>query len=542
MYSLAITPPIKEVDLKPLPKWLKLRDVQLKMFDNLASSYRAGHVKQMVMAATASGKTFWSAVLFHRILTKNPTARLIFVVPRTSLVDQAYKDFQQVLDVPISVIRGQDERINLSLPIQIATIQTLARRIKKYPELFCQYDLMICDEAHIRFDSIKDIDAKWIIGLSATPYSKGLGLFYDDLVKSIPAKELTEQGIITPIRVLSAQRQIDTSKLTTNSTGEYKSDEEEEEAIRIVGDVLKEYEASEDMKGRPFIGFAKTISACIALAETFINAGHNVGYVHSKMSDDDCEAILSSFKNGHLDGVFSVVKLIEGFNYPEASALLLCTSFAPSKTYADTPNALGRYVQMFGRVRRSVEGNPEKYALVHDHGENYIKYGHPDIFELGFDELCTGKDPEKKDDEEKTEKDLKPIACPECNFYIEHGRICDRCGHELVKYTQIVEGKIVEFVDGVMVETESLIKQRRNKNPNKEYSNEEKIVFYGSLKGYGIKHGYAKGWASNQYKNKFGVWPNSYKDSPSREPTEEVKKYIKMGQIIYRARKNKQNA
>ena len=528
-----MTTPIKPVNLNPLPEWLKLRQIQITMFENLATSYRNGKRKQSIMAATASGKTYWTAVLFHKILTKNCRAKLIFVVPRNTLVDQAYKDFQQVLNIPISVIQGTDERIDLSCAIQIATIQTLSRRVDKYPELFNDYDLMIIDENHIRFKAIQKIRATWIIGLSGTPYSRGLGLFYDDLVKTIPARELTEQGIITPIKVLSAKRQIDTSKLRVVSSGEYSSSEEEDEAIQIVGDILKEYEDSEDMKGRPFIGFAKTIKACISIAQAFIDAGHNVGYVHSRMSDDDCQAVLDSFKAGYLVGVFSVVKLIEGFNYPEASALLLCTSFAPSKRDKGTPNALGRYVQMFGRVRRSVEGHPDKYALVHDHGENYIKYGHPDIYELGFNELCNGEEPEKK--VIKTEKDIKPKVCPECNFYIEKGRVCPECGCVLEKHTEIINGEIVEFVNGIMVEVETVDKRRDR--ANREFTKEEKASFYGGLKTYALKNRYKDGWIGWKYKSMFGVWPNKYKNSPMVPISKIVADFIKIEQLRYRGRK-----
>ena len=108
-----------------------------------------------------------------------------------------------------------------------------------------------------------------------------MGLFYDDLVRSIPAIELEKQGIITPLKVLCAKKQIDTSNLSITSTGEYTSAEEETEVFKLIGDVLKEYENNPEMENRPFIGFAKTIKACVALSDAFEDAGHKVAYVHS---------------------------------------------------------------------------------------------------------------------------------------------------------------------------------------------------------------------------------------------------------------------
>jgi superfamily II DNA or RNA helicase len=507
-------PPVVEQELKPLPAWLKLRDVQVVMFKNLATSYRKGYRKQGVMASTAAGKTYFAAVLFHKMLTKKPDSRLIFIVPRNTLIQQAMDDFQQILDMPIGVIQGQDERLDLSLPVQIATIQTLGRRIEAYPDLFgkLHFDLAVIDEFHIRFQAIEKISASWITGLSATPYSKGLGLFYDDLVKSIPARELVEQGVITPIRVFSAKRQIDTTKLGTASTGEYVAADEELEAAQIIGDVVREYENNPDMKGRPVIGFARSISTCISLAEAFCAAGHKFGYVHSKMSDKDNEAVLTAFKSDILIGVFSVVKLVEGFNFPEASALLLCTSFAPSKNDPNTPNALNRYVQMIGRVRRSVEGDPDKYALIHDHGQNYIKYGHPDLFEIGFDKLDDGKKADPND-EEKTEKDIKAKVCPECSAYVDKGNVCDCCGHKFEKHTELVDGEIVEFINGKMVEVEPSPVRANVAVRKKEWTKEEKQAMYSGFiyaaREKRLEGKSYKGFIAWKYREIFDVWPRS---------------------------------
>ena len=87
-------------------------------------------------------------------------------------------------------------------PVQVASVQTLMRR-KVVPAA----DLAIIDEAHRWYDfygqwfSDPEWRAKPIIGLSATPWTPGLGKFYDDLIVASTTAELIEDGYLSPFRV-----------------------------------------------------------------------------------------------------------------------------------------------------------------------------------------------------------------------------------------------------------------------------------------------------------------------------------------------------
>ena len=90
--------------------------------------------------------------------------------------------------------------------MQIATDQTLLRRA--YPET----DVVVVDEAHIRSEAIE----RWMkldeagellfIGLSATPWSKGLGKLYDDLIIATTTAELIEGGYLSKFRVFAPSK------------------------------------------------------------------------------------------------------------------------------------------------------------------------------------------------------------------------------------------------------------------------------------------------------------------------------------------------
>ena len=86
-------------------------------------------------------------------------------------------------------------------PVQVASLQTLQRR--RLP----QADIVIIDEAHRWFGFL----GKWMsmpewqrvpfVGLSATPWTKGLGKHYDDLIVAATTADLIDKGFLSPFRV-----------------------------------------------------------------------------------------------------------------------------------------------------------------------------------------------------------------------------------------------------------------------------------------------------------------------------------------------------
>jgi len=76
--------------------------------------------------------------------------------------------------------------------VQIASIATLAKR-----NIFPNSDLVIIDEAHVLHQHHK----AWLqnggpvfIGLSATPYTRGLGRYFDTMITAMTAQEAIRQG------------------------------------------------------------------------------------------------------------------------------------------------------------------------------------------------------------------------------------------------------------------------------------------------------------------------------------------------------------
>ncbi len=152
----------------------------------------------MLQAPTGFGKTVVGAALVKGSLAKG--RRILFVVPALSLIDQTVRSFFTEGIHDVGVIQGSHPMTDASKPVQVASIQTLQRRA------IPPFDIVVVDEAHRWFEmlGVWMADPAWqrvpFVGLSATPWTKGLGKFYDDLIQVTTTAELIEAGYLSPFR------------------------------------------------------------------------------------------------------------------------------------------------------------------------------------------------------------------------------------------------------------------------------------------------------------------------------------------------------
>jgi superfamily II DNA or RNA helicase len=153
----------------------------------------------MLQAPTGFGKTLLAAAVVDGARRKGK--RVIFVVPALSLIDQTVQAFGEEGIVEVGV--GFHELSDFNQPVQVASVQTLMRR--KIPAA----DVVVIDEAHRWFDFYGKwmSDPEWakvpFIGLSATPWTKGLGKHYDDLLIAATTRDLIDAGYLSQFRVFA---------------------------------------------------------------------------------------------------------------------------------------------------------------------------------------------------------------------------------------------------------------------------------------------------------------------------------------------------
>lgn len=147
--------------------------------------------RQILMLPTGAGKTHIASYMIRQAVAKGK--RCLFICDRIELIDQTSARF--LTDgIPHGVIQANHPLYRPDLPVQICSIQTLARRrIEKF-------DLAIIDEAHTLHKAhIKLMTANpdgFVVGLSATPFTKGLGKIFNGLVNPISTRELIDAGYL----------------------------------------------------------------------------------------------------------------------------------------------------------------------------------------------------------------------------------------------------------------------------------------------------------------------------------------------------------
>lgn len=148
---------------------LNLRDYQIKAIEAAEKAIIDGKQTALLAMATGTGKTRTILGMIYRFLTTNRFKRILFLVDRTSLGEQAHDVFREVkledlmtLD-EIYNIKGLDDRtIDKETRIQVATVQSMVKRIlyndgETMPAV-TDYDLIIIDEAHRGYILDKEMD------------------------------------------------------------------------------------------------------------------------------------------------------------------------------------------------------------------------------------------------------------------------------------------------------------------------------------------------------------------------------------------------
>jgi len=483
-------------------KTMELREHQNTAIEMIRDSFKQGKRRVMLAACCSFGKTITAAYMMKCAAASG--RRVMFMADRVKLVEQTMDAFE-AMGLDFGVIQADHWKTDPSKQIQIASIQTIARR-RNPPE----FDFAIVDEAHTPWKTVTALMDRYtnvkFVGLSATPYSKGLGKYWDDLVIPCTAADLLKQGYLAPVHYYGGAK-IDTKGLKAKalSTGgsDYHPDDlarATEEDQHLTGDIIRNW--LEHGEGSQTIAFSPSIKHSKYLVEMFRDAGVSAQHIDG-YTDEKTRAELYQ---GHEAGEFKILscsKLLGvGYDSPRTRCLIDCS---PSKSAI-------AYQQRAGRIQRLHESKP--YAIYLDHAGNVGRFGYAHTMEVS--ELDDGdrKFAEKNQLEKKDKKDATTRECPRCQK-IMMGLRCS-CGYELT---------ITE-----RLESDSTMLVRIDDKPKKA-GKYEKAMWYSNLLRYSRQKGWKDGWASHKYRAKFGVWPKGLSVNLTAEIAPEVANWIKSQQI-----------
>ena len=158
-----------------------LRVYQLRAIHALQRAVQDGGDRFLFEMATGTGKTLTAAAVIKLFLRSGNASRVLFLVDRLELEDQAHKVFATLLSADFQTVVYKENRDDWHrAEIVVTTVQSLLFN-NKYQRLFSptDFDLVISDEAHRSIGgnarALFDFFVGYKLGLTATPrdYLKG---------------------------------------------------------------------------------------------------------------------------------------------------------------------------------------------------------------------------------------------------------------------------------------------------------------------------------------------------------------------------------
>jgi superfamily II DNA or RNA helicase len=483
-----------------------LRPYQTNAVQNLRLALAGGIVREMLCSPTGSGKTEIGMALVRGARSKGK--RVAFLCNRVHLVEQTSRRFTRA-GIMHGILQGENTA-RVYENVLVASIKTVARR--GLPDV----DLILIDEAHTVAGSneyrsmLAAAKGVPVIGLSATPYARGLGKHYDELggalfehmtvAATIP--ELIDAGYLVDCDVYAPSEPDMTGiKQARNAFGDMDYTDADvgraADKPELVGDIVTHWMRL--ARGTSTVCFAANIAHSKHIVERFLAAGVTAEHIDCYTEEEDRRAILARVESGETLVISNVGILAEGWDFPACRTLIL----------ARPTRSLIRYIQMAGRVLRP-HGSKMR-ALILDHSGTATRLGFPtEEFPL---ELDDGTPRDAKGAQEVREKPL-PKACPSCS-YLKTVHKCPVCGFE------------PERRANVDVRAGDLVRMGKKAKAPKM----DKQAFFSQLLCIASSRSYKAGWAANKYREYFGVWPRGLREVMAPEAGPVVMGFLKHLQI-----------
>ena len=481
---------------------LELRGYQTDTLEALRKGFAAGANAQILYAPTGAGKTEMAIALLEA--TRKKGNRAAMLLDRIILCDQTSQRLEKY-HIDHGVMQSGHWRYRPHEKIQVCSAQTLERK-GEFPGL----NLLIVDEAHQTrqqtMEFIKNNPEIRVIGLTATPFTKGLGKTYTNVVSTVTTKQLVEQNVLVPLKVFIS-KEIDMTD-AKKVAGEWSQKEATTRGMKITGDIVTEWiKKTHEIFKKPVktIVFCSGVNHGADLARKFAEHGYN--FISVSYRDDETfkRDVIEDFSkpDTEIHGLIATDILTKGFDVPDVLIGISARPFSKS---------LSSHIQQMGRIMRGCEG--KEFAVWLDHSGNYLRFRQDweDVFEHGVDKLDDGKEKTKP---EPTDKEKEAAKCPACgSLWPSNSDACSNCGHVRERKNKVVElpGELQELT-GTM-------------------SKADKQEWWSMLQWYVQTQGWSHGRAAHVYKEKFGVWPRGLYDKPVY-PSQEIVKFIDKGIRAY---------
>lgn len=343
--------PATYFDIKPFP-------FQEEILEKLeAERIVHNRFRNLIVAATGTGKTVISAFDFKNFIKKNSNAKLLYVAHRKEILQQAQATFQGVLrdnNFGELWVEGIEPE---KYDCVFASVQTLNNRIDKLNLSNTFYDFIIVDEVHhIAASSYRPIlnyfNPKILLGLTATPERMDgediLKDFSDTIAAEIRLPEALNRKLLCPFQYFGITDSIDLSKVSWKN-GRYLPSELSkiytQNDNRVGGIISNLNKYLKDINDVRALCFCVTQEHAQFMAEKFLLAGLKANYLVSNRKRFR-EELRKDLKSKEINYLFVVDIFNEGIDIPEIDTVL----------FLRPTESLTVFLQQLGRGLRLVDG------------------------------------------------------------------------------------------------------------------------------------------------------------------------------------------
>lgn len=427
---------------KGLPE--TLRYYQREAIMKIIEGFKQERKRMFLEMATGTGKTFTTAALIEELIQKRVFNRVLFLVDRDTLADQAINELRKLYQGRIAVNRLEGKGTDLKSQVLVSTVQKMYTddTFMLYPPDF--FDLVILDECHRSYYGewhviLEHFKTAKKLGLTATPArlrDRDTYRYFGDPVYRYTYKQAVKDGFLSPCEIEVIRTNVDLEGL--NWEGQDFSREDLEVKVNVPKRnrlIVREYKKRFGTPKKTLV-FAVSIKHAAELARLF----------REEFGQESTAIITSDNKNAR--------ELIDKFRDPKSKLMIACTVEMLSTGF-DAPCVevliMARptksrilYYQMKGRGCRLFEDKERGYKK-----EGFTILDFVDNVAHEFeDQIVTAKEIEGYDDVEEEIKKKRLIA---------------KEARERYETREPVQRKLIVANVPVWVEQRELIKEEQQK-------------------------------------------------------------------------------
>lgn len=329
---------------------------QIPALYELSKTREEGYKKALVVVGTGLGKTYLSAfdsMNFNRIL---------FIAHRDEILKDAKKTFKNIYESKKTYGFFSGYQKDIGKDVTFASVSTLSKQEYLSHEYFAKdyFDYIVIDEFHHSsapsyLKILEYFKPKFLLGLTATPDRNDSGDIYKlcdyNIAYECDFRVGINNGWLVPFEYFAIYDDTDYSMIPWRN-GKYDL-EVLENSLIVEKRIELIYKKYMEYRKKSTIGFCASIRHCEIMHKYFSDRKIKSAMIVGDTPIIKRQEIISNFKDGKLDIIFTVDVFNEGVDIPCIDTILF---LRPTSSYTV-------FIQQLGRGLRTFEGKQKLRIL-----------------------------------------------------------------------------------------------------------------------------------------------------------------------------------